>query len=37
MPEDMKNEAIELIVTACEKHQNSNEVSGVHILLLTLL
>ncbi|XP_073972245.1 dynein axonemal light chain 4-like isoform X1 [Rhodnius prolixus] len=28
MPEDMKNEAIELIVTACEKHQNSNEMAA---------
>lgn len=26
MSEDMKNEAIELIVTACEKYSTNNEV-----------
>lgn len=33
MIDDMRNEAIELIVTACEKHAANNEVS---ILLLWL-
>ncbi|XP_014244341.1 dynein light chain 4, axonemal [Cimex lectularius] len=28
MVEDMKNEAIELIVTACEKHQSNNEMAA---------